>query len=149
MRSDRYLDLLDRLLAAARVVPSSDGAADLDLELGDLVAGPWKKLRRAVEALGDEPPDVALHAVRIRAKRCRYAAEAVSPAIGKPAKRFAAAVAGVQDVLGEHQDAVVAGQWLRAHATAGGSDPVERALRRRRARRARGCRRWRVTGRVA
>jgi len=128
MRSDRYLDLLDRLLAAARAVPSSDGAADLDLELADLVAGPWKKLRRAVEALGDEPPDVALHAVRIRAKRCRYAAEAVAPAIGKPARHFAAAVAALQDVLGEHQDAVVAGQWLRAHATAGGSGPVERAF---------------------
>jgi CHAD domain-containing protein len=90
------------------------------MELGDLVRKPWKQLRRAVEALDDDPPDEELHAVRIRAKRCRYAAEAVAPAIGKAAKQFAAAVEGVQEVLGEHQDAVVAGQWLRTHAADGG-----------------------------
>ena len=72
-----------------------------------------------MEDLGDDPPDVELHAARIRAKRARYAAEAVAPAVGKGAKEFAAAVAGLQDVLGEHQDAVVAGQWLRAHVPTG------------------------------
>ncbi len=120
MRSERYLTLLDQLFAAARVIPSSGDGTDLDLELGDLVRKPWKKLRNAVRNLGDDPPDEALHAVRIRAKRCRYAAEAVAPAVGKDAKRFAAAVEGVQEILGEHQDAVVAGQWLRTHAADGG-----------------------------
>ena len=120
MRSPRYARLIDRLLAAARTIPSSGDAAELDLELGDLVRKPWKKLRTAVEDLDDDPPDEELHAVRIRAKRCRYAAEAVAPAIGKPAKQFAAAVEQVQEVLGEHQDAVVAGQWLRTHAADGG-----------------------------
>ena len=33
--------------------------------------------------------------------------------VGKPAPRFAKAVADVQDVLGDHQDAVVAERWLR------------------------------------
>ena len=32
---------------------------------------------------------------------------------GKTARRFAEAAADLQDVLGEHQDAVVAGAWLR------------------------------------
>jgi CHAD domain-containing protein len=127
MRSERYHALLDRLVAAARhIPPSADGAA-LDLELGDLVKKPWKKLRGAVEELGDDPADEALHAVRIRAKRCRYAAEAVAPAVGKEAKNFARAVEGLQEVLGEHQDAVVAGQWLRTHAADGGGR-VERAF---------------------
>jgi CHAD domain-containing protein len=120
MRSERYLALLDQLVAATRFVPGSTLGAGLELELGDLVARPWRKLRNAVEALGDQPPDVELHAVRIRAKRCRYAAEAVAPAVGKPARRFARAVAEVQEVLGDHQDAVIAGQWLRAHAADGG-----------------------------
>jgi CHAD domain-containing protein len=119
MRSPRYVDLLERLFAAARAVPPADEAVDLELDLGDLVTKPWKKLRQAVEELGDDPPDVELHAVRIRAKRARYAAEAVAPAIGKGAKRFASAVADLQDVLGEHQDAVVAGQWLREHVPTG------------------------------
>ena len=50
--------------------------------------------------------------MRIRAKRCRYAAELASPVIGKPARDLAVALARVQDVLGEHQDAVVADAWL-------------------------------------
>ncbi|HEY3670856.1 MAG TPA: CYTH and CHAD domain-containing protein [Acidimicrobiia bacterium] len=119
MRSPRYFDLLERLLAASRLVPAADDAVDLALDLGDLVAKPWKKLRTAMEELGDEPPDAELHAARIRAKRARYAAEAVAPAVGQGAKQFASAVAGLQEVLGEHQDAVVAGEWLRAHVPTG------------------------------
>ncbi len=119
LRSSRYLDLLERLFAAARMVPPADQTVDLELDLGDLVTKPWKKLRGAVHELGEHPPDPALHAVRIRAKRARYAAEAVAPAIGKGAKRFASKVADLQDVLGEHQDAVVAGQWLRDHVPTG------------------------------
>ena len=119
MRSERYIALIDRLLAASRAVPASTDGADFELELGELVEKPWKKLRDAVHDLDDDPPDPELHAVRIRAKRARYAAEAVAPAVGKSAKRFASAVEEVQEVLGDHQDAVVAGQWLRDHVPAG------------------------------
>jgi CHAD domain-containing protein len=119
MRSSRYVDLVERLLAAARAVPAADDAVDLELDLGELAVKPWKKLRKAVRDLDDDPPDADLHAVRIRAKRARYAAEAVAPAVGSGAKRFASAVADLQDVLGEHQDAVVAGQWLREHVPTG------------------------------
>jgi CHAD domain-containing protein len=63
-------------------------------------------------------PKSQWHAVRIRAKQCRYAAEAVAPVCGRQADRFAAAIAAVQDLLGEHQDAVVAEAWLRASGTA-------------------------------
>ena len=81
-------------------------------------------LRNAVEGLDDDPPDDALHEVRIRAKRCRYAAEAVAAVAGKPAREFAKAIADVQEVLGEHQDAVVAEQWLR-DTSAGPTDARE------------------------
>ena len=68
---------------------------------------------RAVDELGAVPSDAALHEVRIRAKRCRYAAELASPVIGRPARRARRARSTrVQDVLGEHQDAVVADAWL-------------------------------------
>jgi CHAD domain-containing protein len=113
--STRYAELLDRLVAAARepaFVPAAadDRAADV---LPQLVTKPWKELSTAVEELPDDPPDDALHQVRIKAKRCRYAAEAVAPAVGKRARSFAKTIADLQDVLGEHQDAVVAEQWLR------------------------------------
>jgi CHAD domain-containing protein len=122
MRSERYVELIERLLAASRRVPVSVDGADFELDLGDLVAKPWRKLRDAVHDLDDDPPDEELHAVRIRAKRARYAAEAVAPAVGKGAKRFASAVAKVQEVLGDHQDAVVAGRWLHDHIPAGDGD---------------------------
>jgi CHAD domain-containing protein len=117
LRSDRYLQLLDRLVDAAqrpRVVMLV--GTDHEETLRDLVRAPWKHLRNAVDDLPDPAPDPALHQVRIRAKRARYAAEVVEPAFGKDARRFAKAVTEVQDVLGEHQDSVVAAAWLRANA---------------------------------
>ncbi|MCU1459232.1 MAG: hypothetical protein JWL73_3324 [Actinomycetia bacterium] len=117
LRSDRYLELLDRLVAAAQEPPFAAGseadepAAEV---VGTLVRAPWRHLHRAVDELGEDPADQALHEVRKRAKRARYAAEAVAPVIGKPARKFADAVAEVQTVLGDHMDAVMAEAWLRA-----------------------------------
>jgi CHAD domain-containing protein len=77
------------------------------------VAPTWKHLKREVEQLSDPPRPEELHQVRIRAKRCRYASEAVAPAVGKEASKLASAVADLQGVLGDHHDAYVADQWLR------------------------------------
>jgi CHAD domain-containing protein len=41
---------------------------------------------------------------------------------GKRARAFADAAVRLQDVLGEHQDAVVAGAWLREAATGSPSE---------------------------
>jgi CHAD domain-containing protein len=120
LRSDRYDALLDRLVSAAarpRFLLQVDDADDAEV-LRQLARRPWKHLETAVESLGDDPSDLALHGVRIRAKRARYAAEAVAPAFGKPARAFARAVTGLQDTLGEHQDAIVAAEWLRRAAAA-------------------------------
>jgi CHAD domain-containing protein len=121
MASPRYVDLLDRLVAAAQspvLLPDADGKATEVLP--SLVSRPWKKLAKAVKELDDPPPDEQLHAVRIKAKRCRYAVEAVAPVVGKKARRLAGAVAGLQGVLGDHQDAVVAEGWLRDAARSEG-----------------------------
>jgi CHAD domain-containing protein len=103
---------LARAAAAPKVIEpdaAQPGAEVLPL----LAAKPWRRLRDGVRALGDDPPDEALHEVRILAKRARYAAEAVAPVAGPQATDFARAVAGVQEVLGDHHDAVVAQGWLR------------------------------------
>ncbi len=81
--------------------------------LPELVRQPWRRLARAMAALGPAPEDEALHDARIEAKRCRYALEAVAPAMGKPAAKLAAKVAELQTVLGDLHDAVVAEAWLR------------------------------------
>jgi CHAD domain-containing protein len=104
--------------AVAVAVPAEPAVADRAVparhEAPGIVRGPWRHLSRAVHALGPEPSDDALHEVRIRAKRLRYASEAVAPAVGKPAVTLAGAAAGLQGVLGDFHDAIVAEDWLRA-----------------------------------
>ena len=123
MAQDKYVDLLDDLVAAAAapaLLPGADRpAAEV---MPPLVRKPWKKLRKEVRKAGDDPANEELHQIRIRAKRARYAAEAVEPVFGKPAGTFADAVADIQSVLGDHQDAVVGEAWLRQAAGASRRD---------------------------
>ena len=65
------------------------------------------------------PTDEQLHRVRIHAKRTRYAAEALLPVARKDARRFAAAAADLQGVLGEQHDAIVMRGWLRTRRPSG------------------------------
>jgi CHAD domain-containing protein len=117
MDGERYAELLDRLVEAARTPHTlPEAGAPAAKVLPRLVRTPWRQLRREVRALAADPPDDALHRVRIRAKRARYAAEAARPVVGKRAGRLAERIAGVQGVLGDHQDAAVAEAWLRAHS---------------------------------
>jgi len=114
MGDQRYARLLDDLVAAAKApAVLADGARPAVDVLRPLVASAYRKLRKRVRKAGDEPTDEALHRIRIRAKRCRYAAEAVAPVAGKPARQLGKAAADLQDVLGEQHDAVVAEAWLR------------------------------------
>ena len=110
MEERRYTALLDDLVAAAQAPAVLPEAAP------PLVAKAWRRLRKAVRRAGATPPDEALHRIRIRAKRARYAAEAVKPVVGKPARAFAKAASNLQDELGEQHDAVVAEAWLREKA---------------------------------
>jgi CHAD domain-containing protein len=54
------------------------------------------------------PERQVLEAEYYDARRARYAAEAMTPAIGQKAARFAKRMKRVQSVLGEHQDSVIA-----------------------------------------
>ena len=124
LRSNRYVALLDSLVAAANA-PALLLEADLPAAtvLPSLVRTPWRSLAKRVRALGDTPTDDGLHAIRIRTKRVRYAAEAVSPLVGKQARELAVRAAELQDVLGELNDAVVAERWLRDWASTSRSIP--------------------------
>lgn len=115
LKGDEYIGVVQALVDAARsphLLPESHQPAHQ--VAGALVRGPWKRLRRQVVGLAFPPPDAELHEVRIRAKRCRYAAEAIGPVLGRRAVAYARAAAGLQEVLGEHQDAVVAAGVLRS-----------------------------------
>lgn len=125
LASERYLALLDRLVDAASR-PELIGQADerADVVLPALVSAAWRELRRAARKLAPEAEDEIWHEARIVAKRTRYAAEAAVPAVGKAARRFGRACAGVQEVLGEHQDAAVAAELLLDVATEHPDDPA-------------------------
>jgi CHAD domain-containing protein/uncharacterized protein YjbK len=75
-----------------------------------------KKVLRAGRAIGPSAPDDALHALRIDCKRLRYLLEFVQPVYGKSLVGFVRRLKGLQDLLGEFQDACVATQRLRAYA---------------------------------
>ncbi|MFL6240652.1 MAG: CHAD domain-containing protein [Actinomycetes bacterium] len=114
LADERYLGLLERLVDAAwspRLTDLANGRAGVVLP--DLVRRAWRKLGVGVARVRETHDTGDYHRVRIAAKRARYAAEAVAPAFGKPAERFARQVVRIQDVLGEHQDAVTAQDTLR------------------------------------
>ena len=114
----RYLSLLDSLDALLIDPPLTPDAgrpaADV---LPAAVRHARRRLRRRMRRARHVPPgpdrDTALHEARKAAKRTRYAAEAVGPAFGKPARRFAKRVKTIQSVLGDHHDGVVARATIR------------------------------------
>jgi CHAD domain-containing protein len=108
LENDRYLTLLDRIEAAA--APPLSGE---EVPLAKLWPREVKKMRKTFEALGDNSDDAELHAARIRVKRARYAADLASHELGSPGKAFVAAAKKLQDILGDHQDSVVAEERIR------------------------------------
>jgi CHAD domain-containing protein len=114
---ERYLTLLERLVDAAwspRTTPEAERPAR-DV-LPALVRNDWRRLAARVARAHHSGVPEDYHQVRIAAKRLRYAAEAVAPAFGKPASRLAEQAERVQELLGEHQDAMVSQETLRAMA---------------------------------
>lgn len=107
--SERYAALLALL---GRVVDAPPVATS-DISLDRLTRREFKKLRRQVDALGTTPSNDALHRARIRAKRLRYATELSSQLLGKKGDGVVEAAKAFQDVVGSHQDAVVAEEYIR------------------------------------
>jgi CHAD domain-containing protein len=128
----RYLRLLDTFAASIESLPKLDAPAGLRPP----AAAELRKLVKAAHALPDDPADEALHALRIRAKRARYAAELAAIGHGSKAlSRYLASLKTLQDVIGEHQDAVVAEAKLRSVARAKTAIAAGRLIERERDRR--------------
>jgi CHAD domain-containing protein len=109
LSGERYLKLLDRLTAAVDAPPVRQS----DLSLEAVARREFKKLYRAARKLGPKASAAEVHRARILAKRARYAAELAEPVAGKRARRFVKAAKKFQDVVGSHQDAVVAADRIR------------------------------------
>ena len=107
--SERYYGLLDLLEEAA----SGPRVRRGEVSLRQLARKEYLRLRKVAERLGPDSHDAELHRARILGKRARYAAELAEPEVGKPARKFVARAKALQDVLGAHQDAIVAEARLR------------------------------------
>src|SRR5207302_2930364 len=77
MRTDRYIDLIERLVEASRA-PALTAQADQPAAtvMPALARRDWKRLRKGVRRLPESAAGADLHRIRILAKRARYAAEA-------------------------------------------------------------------------
>ncbi|HEY2207329.1 MAG TPA: CHAD domain-containing protein [Pseudonocardia sp.] len=113
LETSRYTVLLERLADAIRLPLPTPTATQARPELAELVRGEYRSLAKAVKRAGPNPPDAVLHALRIKGKRLRYTGELAEPALGKPVRRLLSATSGLQEVLGDHQDACVAQDRLR------------------------------------
>lgn len=119
LSSSRYAILLQSVAQLTRTPDHEiDETPSADRDLVADVRKPYRRLAKAVRALPADPPDDDLHALRIHGKKLRYNAElARSSAKKKQAAKLAALVKAtrkLQTVLGDHQDAVVATDRVRA-----------------------------------
>jgi CHAD domain-containing protein len=125
LRSERYLNLLDRLHATASNPPLISGSDHAPKPLGAGQVMPkavnkrWRQLNKKVAAAGRSPSDKELHGIRIGAKNVRYSCELSEPVIGKPAAKTAKRAERIQTVLGDFHDAAAAIDWLTQAGRAG------------------------------
>jgi CHAD domain-containing protein len=134
--ADRIQGYLDAKVAAGREALAGDlnGGRYLGLldAIDELVADPdtaekdpLRRARKALYAADDlldravaDGVDAELHEARKAYKRARYAVEVFVPPVGRPAKQLTKALTDLQEVLGAHQDSVVAREILRELAGA-------------------------------
>lgn len=111
--SRRYFALLDALDALAARPPLRGRAYKPALgQLRKAAKRDRRRMRRRSDAVREAAAgperELALHSLRKAARRARHNAETALPAAGKPARRLRKRTKELQQLLGEHQDAVVA-----------------------------------------
>lgn len=117
LAGERYAALLDALGDAQQY-----GRTVKKREVIALANKATKKARRRLDDASTSTDDEALHRARKAFKRARYAAELTTPLVGrKKATRAVQKYKHVQEVLGEHQDSLVAASFLRRLGAAAGT----------------------------
>ncbi|CAN5906210.1 hypothetical protein BH23ACT11_BH23ACT11_00240 [soil metagenome] len=116
LNSRRYARLVESFGEFLRRGPTRRAQAarrPIRADAPDLVRGPYRKVRKLGDSLRQESSSEDYHELCKRAKRLRYALESVSEIYGEPAKDLIKSLKNVQDLLGDHQDAVVASAQVR------------------------------------
>ncbi|MCL4800648.1 MAG: CHAD domain-containing protein [Burkholderiales bacterium] len=132
--SPRYTALvlaLGAALARDDLSPMADGVPELAMPVAEFARSVLekrhRKLRRRAAGIEHATPEER-HAVRIAAKRLRYAAEFFAPLFpARRAKRYIGALEEIQDILGAVNDAATT-ERLLAEAAGAGRAPIEPQL---------------------
>lgn len=121
--TERFAALLE-VVQRWRDDPPFTAAADAPVdEVERYVKRAGKKLTKRIasarQAYGEGDPDASdlVHRARKAGKRHRYAVELAEPEWGQRATKLVKQRKHLQDVLGEHQDAVVCAEFLRDFGT--------------------------------
>jgi CHAD domain-containing protein len=113
-RTRAWLDTLpDRL---ARITPVASAASARNVAamavVPSLIQKRYRKLHKHARRLTAESSMSEFHDVRVRAKKLRYALEAVAPSYAKPAQAMLSALHKLQNKLGAQHDADVIADYL-------------------------------------
>ena len=93
-----------------------------------LISRRYRKWRKAAKRLDASSSPEAFHDTRKKGKRLRYTLEFVSQVYGKPVQELVVPLKALQDDLGDHQDAVVAAEYLHELGTTTGGTRVPRGV---------------------
>lgn len=122
-RYERLVDTFSRTLRLGPSRRSTLSAAPVVDAAPDLVHHAYGRVRKAGDSLAPGSPAEDYHRLRKRCKRLRYLVESLEEVYGGPARKLVKRIKPLQDVLGELQDAEVAGARLRHIATEPGGSP--------------------------
>jgi len=101
--------LLERL---ARLADGRGGGAPIGSVAADLVRPLARDFARAARRVDAAASPAILHRARIRAKRLRYALEALARLGGSSTRELASRLAALQGLLGDQRDATTQHAWL-------------------------------------
>lgn len=117
-RHTRLLLALERAATAPRRPPTAAGAEPIAAAGRGAISRAIRKLRKLGDAVDELPQADELHTLRIRAKRLRYALEALQPITGRDGRRLTRQLVRLQDVLGRFNDSMVAAVTVRRYRDA-------------------------------
>lgn len=112
-RYEHFVESFERFLRRGPHSRSKEAGQPVLAAAPDLIRRRYRKVRKAGDAIGKKSTLEDYHELRKRGKRFRYALEFLSGLYGKPAGKLIGRMKNLQDVLGDHQDAVVATRQLR------------------------------------
>jgi CHAD domain-containing protein len=130
LNSERFHALTTAMTSALR--RGFDGSEESELPVQVFAEQGLRQRHRGfveqAKRLHEDSPDTELHALRVRAKRLRYALECFRPLLGPGIKPMIKETTVLQDLLGEHQDCAVFAEQARTLFMSGTSTLPPTAL---------------------